>query len=135
MARTLPWAPNRYPTARRSDHVDVYASEKHGEVKVPDPYQWLEQNTEETEQWTTAQEKYTREFLDTNPDRLKLEDEIRKSTDYERVGCTRTTRLEPTPPEVFDRRVVHSSVLLASRRIIAGTGRTIVVSRLSQVLL
>ncbi|EIM85490.1 prolyl oligopeptidase [Stereum hirsutum FP-91666 SS1] len=87
MARTLPWAPNRYPTARRSDHVDVYASEKHGEVKVPDPYQWLEQNTEETEQWTTAQEKYTREFLDTNPDRLKLEDEIRKSTDYERFSA------------------------------------------------
>lgn len=84
------WTPNRYPTARRADHVDVYKSEKHGEVRVVDPYQWLEKNTEETEQWVNAQEQFTRDFLDKNPDRQILEDEIRKNTDYARV-------MSPTP--------------------------------------
>ena len=93
-ARTMPavlapWAAHRYPPARRSDHVDVYKSEKHGEVRVHDPYQWLEQNTAETEQWTTAQEKFTREHLDSNPDRKELEDEIRKNLDYAKVWRAR----------------------------------------------
>lgn len=81
-----PWKTNNYPSARRSDHVDVYKSETKGEVRVHDPYQWLEGNTEETEQWTTAQEAYTREFLDKNPERQVLEDEIRRNTDYAKVG-------------------------------------------------
>ena len=80
------WIPNQYPLARRSDHIDVYKSEKHGEVRFADPYQWLEKNTEETEQWVDAQEAFTRAFLDKNPDRKALEDEIRKNTDYARVG-------------------------------------------------
>lgn len=46
-----PWTPNTYPKARRGDHVDVYKSEKHGEVPVHDPYQWLEENSEETTAW------------------------------------------------------------------------------------
>ena len=79
------WVPHRYPTARRTDHVDVYKSEKQGEVRVHDPYRWLEQNTDETEQWTTAQEKYTREYLDQNPERSDLEDQIRKNMDYAKV--------------------------------------------------
>lgn len=83
-----PWTPNRYPPARRSDHVDVYKSEKNGEVRVPDPYQWLEQNTDETEQWTTAQEQFTRAYLDQNPERQALEDQIRTNMDYAKV-CTR----------------------------------------------
>ncbi|THH13332.1 hypothetical protein EW146_g6877 [Bondarzewia mesenterica] len=84
---TTSWTPNQYPPARRSDHVDVYTSEAKGEVKIIDPYEWLEHNTDETEKWTTAQEKFTREFLDANPDRSKLEEEIRKSTDYERFSA------------------------------------------------
>lgn len=28
----------KYPSARRSDHQDTYASKKHGQIKVPDPY-------------------------------------------------------------------------------------------------
>lgn len=83
-ARTS-WSPNRYPAARRSDHVDVYKSEKNGQVRVHDPYQWLEHNTDETEQWTTAQERFTREYLDKNPERQDLEDEIRKNMDYAKV--------------------------------------------------
>lgn len=81
-----PWVTNRYPSARRSDHVDVYKSETKGDVHVADPYQWLEANTEETENWTTAQEAFTREFLDKNPERQALEDEIRKNTDYAKAG-------------------------------------------------
>lgn len=79
------WVPNRYPTARRSDHVDVYKSELKGEVRVQDPYEWLEHNTEETDQWTTAQEQFTREFLDQNPERQDLENQIRKNMDYAKV--------------------------------------------------
>lgn len=82
------WTPNRYPPARRSDHVDEYKSEKHVTVKVEDPYQWLEKNTEETEKWTTAQEAFTREYLDQNEDRVKLENEIRANTDYAKVSSS-----------------------------------------------
>ncbi|KAI0092497.1 prolyl oligopeptidase [Irpex rosettiformis] len=77
-----PWTPNKYPQARRSDHIDIYKSKAKGEVRVHDPYQWLEHNTEETDKWTTAQEAFTREYLDKNLDRQTLEDEIRKNTDY-----------------------------------------------------
>ncbi|KIJ20885.1 hypothetical protein PAXINDRAFT_165716 [Paxillus involutus ATCC 200175] len=82
-----PWTPNQYPNARRSDHVDIYKSEKHGEVRVADPYQWLEQNTEETDKWTSAQDAFTRTYLDKNPDRVKLEQEIRANTDYEKFSA------------------------------------------------
>lgn len=82
-----PWTPNQYPDARRSDHVDIYKSEKHGEVRVADPYQWLEQNTEETDKWTSAQDAFTRTYLDKNPDRVKLEQEIRANTDYEKFSA------------------------------------------------
>ncbi|TBU27685.1 prolyl oligopeptidase [Dichomitus squalens] len=86
-ANPTPWVPNRYPPARRSDHVDVYKSEKHREVRVHDPYHWLEQNTDETEQWTTAQEKFTREYLDQNPERKDLEDQIRNNMDYAKFSA------------------------------------------------
>lgn len=89
-ART-PWLSNRYPFARRSDHVDVYKSEAKGEVRVHDPYQWLEQNTDETEKWVDAEEAFTRQYLDQNTERQSLEDEIRKNTNYAKVllccGC------------------------------------------------
>ncbi|KAI0786495.1 prolyl oligopeptidase [Abortiporus biennis] len=81
------WVTNKYPSARRSDHVDVYKSEKKGEVRVPDPYEWLEHNTEETDQWTTAQEDYTQKFLSKIPDRQFLEDEIRKNMDYAKFSA------------------------------------------------
>jgi prolyl oligopeptidase len=82
------WTENQYPFARRSDHVDVYKSQARVEVKVPDPYRWLEENSSETEQWTTAQEGFTRTYLDRNLDRQKLEDEIRRATDYQKVCLT-----------------------------------------------
>jgi len=83
---TLAWTPNRYPLTRRSDHVDVYRSEAGVEVKVSDPYDWLEKDSEEQEKWLAAQEALARNFLDANPDRVRLEEEIRASTDYEKFG-------------------------------------------------
>lgn len=82
-----PWKPNQYPPTRRSDHVDVYKSEAKGEVRVPDPYNWLESDTEETDQWTTVQADFARKYLDQNSNRDKLEKEIRNNSDYAKV-CT-----------------------------------------------
>jgi prolyl oligopeptidase len=105
MAAVTPWTVNNYPSARQSDHVDVYKSKAKGEVRVSDPYQWLEHNTDETDKWTTAQEAFTREYLDKNPDRQILEDEIRKNTDYAKVprfsfytlrSCAHTLPVFPT---------------------------------------
>ena|SRR5882724_12629615 len=46
------WARNRYPTTRRSNHIDLYKSEssKTHQVPVHDPYQWLETFSKETEE-------------------------------------------------------------------------------------
>ena len=89
-----PWTPNQYPKARRSDHVDVYESKQHGQVSVTDPYQWLEENSKETDAWTTEQDAFTRAYLDRNPDRAKLEKEIRTNTDYEKVQLAFVTLLD-----------------------------------------
>lgn len=58
---------------------------KKGEVRVPNPYNWLERDSEETDKFTTAQEAFTREYLDQNPERQELEDAIRKTFDYPEV--------------------------------------------------
>jgi len=80
-----PWIPDKYPLARRSDHVDVYKSAARGEVRVPDPYQWLEGYSDEVDAWTSAQENFTRSYLDQNADRQKLEDVFRASMNYAKV--------------------------------------------------
>ena len=84
-ALKTPWTPNTYPPSRSSDHVDVYKSEKQGEVRVADPYRWLEENSPETEAWVEAQEAFTRKYLDQNPRRENLEKSIRANTDFEKV--------------------------------------------------
>ncbi|KAF8351067.1 prolyl oligopeptidase [Amanita rubescens] len=81
------WVPNAYPPTHRSDHIDVYNSETRGDVKVSDPYNWLEEYSDETDKWTTAQEQFTRTYLDKNPDRKKLEDAFRKSMDYPKFSA------------------------------------------------
>ncbi|KAF8266710.1 prolyl oligopeptidase [Lactarius quietus] len=78
--------PALLPPTRRSDHVDVYQSGAGVEVKVSDPYVWLEKDGEEQEKWLVAQEALARNFLDANPDRIRLEQEIRASTDYKKFG-------------------------------------------------
>ena len=88
VAAASSWTPHCYPTTRRSDHIDVYQSEAQGEVKVPDPYTWLEKDGEERKGWLASQEALARNFLDSHPDRTRLEEEIRASTDYEKVSCS-----------------------------------------------
>jgi len=42
----------------------MYKSVTKGQVKVADPYQWLERNSAETNEWITAQEAFTRQYLE-----------------------------------------------------------------------
>jgi prolyl oligopeptidase len=44
MPEKTQWDPSAtpYPKAKRLDHVDVYKSQNRGEVKIEDPYRWLE---------------------------------------------------------------------------------------------
>lgn len=81
------WIPNSYPQSRRSDHVDVYKSKEKGTVNVPDPYNWLEENSEETTRWVTEQEKYTREYIRSSPAWKRVEADIRKITDYPKFSA------------------------------------------------
>lgn len=122
--RTL-WTPGKYPPTRRSEHFDMYKSELRGEVRVPNPYEWLEQPTQETEEWTSQQDAFTRQYLDQNPDRQKLEDEMRANSDFAKVHtpplCPRTF-LNPT-----------SSRRRLSKAMAAGIGTTTVVYRRSRV--
>jgi hypothetical protein len=57
---------DRYPHARRSDSFHVYSSETRGQVKVPDPYDWLEENSADVRTWTAAQEAITKCYLEQN---------------------------------------------------------------------
>ncbi|KAF8622425.1 hypothetical protein AX15_007009 [Amanita polypyramis BW_CC] len=82
-----PWTPDHYPPTRRSDQVDVYQSASRGEVRVPDPYQWLEETSDEVNEWTTAQTAFAQAYLDKNTDRQKLEDKFRASKDYAKFSA------------------------------------------------
>ncbi|KAF4618878.1 hypothetical protein D9613_009989 [Agrocybe pediades] len=88
MSRT-PWTPNQYPATRRSDHTDVYKSASRGEIRIPDPYHWLEEHTEETDRWTSEQEAFTRSYLDKNPDLPKLEKAFCECSDYAKFSAPR----------------------------------------------
>jgi prolyl oligopeptidase len=87
---TTPWKSESYPKARRSDHTDTYKSASKGEVVVPDPYRWLEEYSEETDQWTTAQEAFTRAHIDKYPLRKRIEDALMANINYARVCRLRT---------------------------------------------
>ena len=84
------WIPGRYPKARRSDHVDTYQSATSGSVPVADPYNWLEEDSEETQGWVSEQIDFTRSYLDQYPDRKRLEDALRASANYANVSMVLT---------------------------------------------
>ncbi|TFL05465.1 prolyl oligopeptidase [Pterulicium gracile] len=73
-----------YPPARRSDHVDTYKSSKAAakSVDIQDPYNWLENNSEETDAWVSSQAKFTEQYLSKVSDRDKLREEMKKNMDY-----------------------------------------------------
>lgn len=84
--RTL-WTPRQYPPTRRSDHFNLYKSESRGDVRIHDPYEWLGHPTQETEDWINQQDAFTRDYLDQNLDRQKLEDEIRANSDFAKFSA------------------------------------------------
>nr|QKM76213.1 prolyl oligopeptidase [Lepiota venenata] len=81
------WTIAKYPSARRSDHVDVYKSALKGKVHIPDPYQWLEGNSEEVDDWMTAQAAFTRAYLDQNQGSHELEDKFRANLNYAKFSA------------------------------------------------
>ena len=72
----------KYPEAPKSDQVDDY----HG-TKVPDPYRPLENpDSPETRAWIEAQNKLTFNFLESIPERKKINDRLTKLWNYEKYG-------------------------------------------------
>ncbi|WFD43670.1 prolyl oligopeptidase [Malassezia psittaci] len=79
-----------YPNARRSDASTTYASQKHGSVKVPEPYDWLEippSQSSETEAWTKAQAAYTEAFINECEDKDTLKQRLEKNWNYVRTSA------------------------------------------------
>jgi prolyl oligopeptidase len=73
----------QYPTTKKIDHVDTY----HG-GQVPDPYRWLEDdNSAETGQWVTEQNKVTFGYLDRIPYRAKLKARLEQLYNYPKYGA------------------------------------------------
>jgi hypothetical protein len=123
MTQQTPWIPGNFPPTRRSDHIDVYKSAAKGDVPVPDPYQWLEEYTEKTNEWTTAQELFTRSYLNKNPDRETLLDFLRASMNYTKVNCG----LPHSQLSLTD--IIPSSRRQLYLMMDVGTGSTIVVCK------
>ena len=71
-----------YPEAPKSDQVDDY----HG-TKVPDPYRPLENaDSPETRAWIEAQNKLTFSYLESIPERKKINERLTKLWNYEKYG-------------------------------------------------
>lgn len=89
---------NPYPPARRSDDVHIYKSAKHGEVKVQDPYFWLEippSESKETKEWTTAQAAFTDAYSKDCHDREEMKKRLEANMNYARYGSPSRKGSEP----------------------------------------
>ncbi|KAG8936825.1 hypothetical protein FRC00_007609 [Tulasnella sp. 408] len=80
--------PKPYPQTRRTEHVDTYLN-KEGEVKVPDPYNWVEQDTEERSAWLDKQGEVTQLFIENFGSREKIKAELTKNWDFSRFSYPR----------------------------------------------
>jgi len=77
-----PSAPFTYPPAPKSDQTDDY----HG-TKVPDPYRPLENaDSPESRKWIEEQNKLTFGFLESIPERKKINERMTKLWNYEKYG-------------------------------------------------
>lgn len=86
------WDPvkNPFPQARRADHVDVYKSKAHGQVKVPDPYRWLEtppSQSTETQKFSEAQAAYFSKYLEGYAPRDAFVKRLEQTFSYPRFSC------------------------------------------------
>jgi prolyl oligopeptidase len=69
-----------YPSATRGDVVTDY----HG-VKVPDPYRWLEDiDSPPTRAWVEAEDKLSRDYLKSLPEREAIAQRLRQIWNFER---------------------------------------------------
>ncbi|HEX4334968.1 MAG TPA: prolyl oligopeptidase family serine peptidase [Polyangiaceae bacterium] len=88
-------SPYAYPAAPRGDVVDDY----HG-VKVADPYRWLEStDTPATRAWIDAENRLTRGYLTSIPERDHIAERLRELFDYERFRV----------PEQHGARIVYAA--------------------------
>ena len=71
-----------YPSTPKDNTVDEYFG-----VKVADPYRWLEDDTsEKTAQWVEAENKLTRNYLNSIPMRAKILNRLKETANYEKFG-------------------------------------------------
>src|SRR5262245_45404637 len=71
----------RYPPTPRDSVVDDY----HG-TKIADPYRWLENlDSGRTQEWVKAQNRFTRERLDADPDRDSIRGRLTALANYPRT--------------------------------------------------
>lgn len=71
-----------YPTTAKDGTVDEYFG-----VKVSDPYRWLENDTSAaTAKWVESQNAVTDKYLQSIPQRSKLQVRLKELSNYERVG-------------------------------------------------
>ena len=73
-----------YPITKTVDRIDEYF-----EVKVPDPYQWLENDVRESDEvrdWVTRQNELTFKYIADLPYREQIETRLTKLWDYEKFG-------------------------------------------------
>lgn len=72
----------KYPETKRENTSDEYFG-----VVVADPYRWLEnENSAETVNWVTQQNKVTRAYLDEVPFRTKIRERLTRLWDYEKIS-------------------------------------------------
>lgn len=75
-------SPKMVPETRKTDTVHDY----HG-TKVADPYSWLEDdNSAETKAWVEAQNKVTFGYLESIPERGKIQKRLTELWNYEKFG-------------------------------------------------
>jgi prolyl oligopeptidase len=72
-----------YPRSKTVDVFDTY----HGQV-VTDPYRWLEDDkSSETAMWVEAQNKITFDYLESIPEKDKINNRLTEIWDYEKVSA------------------------------------------------
>jgi prolyl oligopeptidase len=71
------------PVTRKLDVIDTYF-----ETQVPDPYRWLEDdNSLDTRAWVKAQNEVTNAYLESIPERQRIQDRMTKLWNYERFSA------------------------------------------------
>lgn len=83
-------AKNPFPSAKRSEHQDTYTSKANGQVKVADPYQWLESppsQSKDTKQWVEAQAAFAQSYITGYPQRDLIKKRLEETFSYPRFSC------------------------------------------------